>query len=71
MDDVAALSSTVSAMWMSVALLAAGYARTRNRSSWAWFFLTALFGPLAVFFLVVLQPVPTPEPAPLAAASDG
>ncbi|KJL48773.1 hypothetical protein RS84_00940 [Microbacterium hydrocarbonoxydans] len=53
MSDVAALSSTVSAMWLSVALLTAGFARTRNRSPWGWFLLTALLGPISVFLLVV------------------
>lgn len=55
----------VSAMWTTLALLAGGYARTRNRSALAWFVLTMLFGPFAVFFLVVLLPVATrPETRP-------
>lgn len=55
----------VSAMWTTLALLAGGYARTRNRSALAWFVLTMVFGPFAVFFLVVLLPVATgPETRP-------
>lgn len=67
MSDIAALSSTVSAMWLSVALLAAGFARTRNRSPWGWFLLTAFLGPIAVFLLVVWPAVPVrEESAPIA-----
>ncbi|MBT1623885.1 MULTISPECIES: hypothetical protein [Curtobacterium] len=42
----------LSSLWLSVAMLAGGYARTRNRSAWTWFLLTLLFGPLAVLLLV-------------------
>jgi hypothetical protein len=48
---------TITAMWISIALLTAGYARTRNRSAWGWFFLALVFGPIAVFFVVVLPKV--------------
>ncbi|GGM56789.1 hypothetical protein [Microbacterium saperdae] len=51
------LASAVSGMWLTVAILAGGYARTRNRSAWAWFLLTAVFGPIAAFLLVVWPPV--------------
>ncbi|NYE18840.1 hypothetical protein [Microbacterium immunditiarum] len=62
MDDLASVTSMVSALWTSVALLGAGYARTRNRSALAWFFLLVFFGPVAAFFLVVLPAVePVPE----------
>jgi len=55
----------LSAMWTTLALLAGGYARTRNRSALAWFVLTMIFGPFAAFFLVVLLPVATgPETHP-------
>ncbi|MFJ4253875.1 hypothetical protein [Microbacterium sp. NPDC090003] len=54
----------VSAMWTSVALLAGGYARTRNRSAWTWFFLTLFFGPIAAFLLVVWEPAPRKPSAP-------
>ena len=53
MNDVAALTPLVSAMWLSVAILAGGLARTRNRSPWYWFVLTAFLGPIAAFLLVV------------------
>lgn len=42
----------LSGLWLSVAMLAGGFARTRNRSAWTWFVLTLLFGPLAVLLLV-------------------
>lgn len=58
MSDVATLSSMVSAMWLSVALLAAGFARTRNRSPWFWFLLTAFLGPISAFLLVVWPALP-------------
>ncbi|MFK3836152.1 hypothetical protein [Microbacterium sp. NPDC087868] len=51
-------------MWTSVALLAGGYARTRNRSAWTWFLLTLFFGPIAAFLLVVWEPVPQKPSAP-------
>jgi SNF family Na+-dependent transporter len=63
MQDVAALTSTVSALWLTVAILAGGYARTRNRSAWAWFLLTVFLGPIAAFLLVV-WPAREPAPAP-------
>jgi len=39
-------------LWVSVAILAGGYARTRNRSAWTWFLLTLIFGPLSLLLLV-------------------
>ena len=62
LQDVAALSSLVSAMWLSVAILTAGYARTRNRSPWTWFLLTVFLGPIAAFLLVVWPPRPADAP---------
>lgn len=58
MQDVASLTSLVSAMWLTVAILAGGYARTRNRSPWYWFVLTVFLGPIAAFLLVVWPPLP-------------
>ena len=52
----------VSAMWLTVAILAAGYARTRNRSPWYWFVLTFLLGPIAAFLLVVWPALPAKVP---------
>ena len=46
------MSPMLSALWVTVALLAAGHARTRNRSAWNWFLLTLIFGPIAGFFRV-------------------
>ncbi|MCU1597626.1 MAG: hypothetical protein JWQ47_1365, partial [Glaciihabitans sp.] len=43
-----------------MAILAGGYARTRNRSAWTWFILTLALGPLAAFLLVTW---PVREPA--------
>ncbi len=53
MQEVVSLTSLVSAMWLTVAILAGGFARTRNRSAWAWFLLTVFLGPIAAFLLVV------------------
>lgn len=52
------LGTVVSAMWLTVAILAGGFARTRNRSAWAWFVLTLLLGPIAAFLLVVWPALP-------------
>jgi len=63
--DVDYLGPTVSAMWLTVALLAGGFARTRNRSALAWFVLTVFLGPIAAFLLVVWPPAdPVPAPSP-------
>jgi hypothetical protein len=51
------LSSGLSAMWVTIAILAAGYARSRGRSPWGWFFLILIFGPLAAVFLVAMRPL--------------
>jgi hypothetical protein len=45
-------ASLIGALWVTVALLAGGYARTRNRSAWTWFLMTLVFGPIAAFLLV-------------------
>ncbi|GAA1964556.1 hypothetical protein GCM10009717_34220 [Agromyces allii] len=53
----------ITALWLTVAILAGGYARTRNRSAWTWFLLTAFLGPIAAYLLVVWpprEPVSTP-----------
>ena len=65
MQDIATLTSLVSAMWLTVAILAAGYARTRNRSPWYWFLLTVFLGPIAAFLLVVWPALPAPAAAEL------
>lgn len=66
MQDIATLTSLVSAMWLTVAILAAGYARTRNRSPWVWFLATMILGPIAAFLLVVWPAVPDPVASELA-----
>lgn len=58
MQELTSLTSIVSAMWLSVAILAGGYARTRNRSPWFWFLLTAFLGPISVFLLVIWPALP-------------
>lgn len=45
-------TSSIGALWLTVAILAGGYARTRNRSAWTWFLLTLFLGPIAAFLLV-------------------
>ena len=37
-------NSAVGFVWLTVAILAGGYARARNRSAWTWFLLTLLLG---------------------------
>lgn len=39
------------AAWTSVALLAAAVAGMQGRGKLWWFFITMIFGPLALFFL--------------------
>jgi VIT1/CCC1 family predicted Fe2+/Mn2+ transporter len=60
MQEVATLTTMVSAMWITLAILAGGLARTRNRSPWYWFLLTVFLGPIAAFLLVVWPPLPAP-----------
>jgi hypothetical protein len=45
-------TSAIGAIWLTAAILAGGYARTRNRSAWTWFLLTLVLGPIAAFLLV-------------------
>jgi uncharacterized membrane protein len=46
------VASALGAVWLTMAILAGGYARTRNRSAWTWFILTLVLGPIAAFLLV-------------------
>lgn len=62
MQEAATLSTMVWAMWLTVAILAGGFARTRNRSPWYWFVLTFFLGPIAAFLLVVWPPLPAKVP---------
>ena len=54
------VASALGAVWLTMAILAGGYARTRNRSAWTWFVLTLVLGPIAAFLLVTW---PVREPA--------
>lgn len=47
----------LSTMWLTLAILAGGYARTRNRSARAWFLLVFFLSPIGAFLLVVWPPV--------------
>lgn len=38
--------------WGSLALINAGLAQSKNRSGFAWFFLSVFIGPIATFALV-------------------
>ncbi len=42
--------------WGTLALINAGLAQAKNRSGLAWFLLSLLLGPLATFFVVILEP---------------
>ena len=47
------LQSFISAAWLSIALLAAAVAGMQGRGKLWWFFITLVFGPLALFFLAI------------------
>ena len=47
--------------WATLAMLGAGIAQGKNRSGLAWFLITALFGPLGIFFLVIVEKLPGRE----------
>lgn len=63
MQEMTMITSMVTAMWLTVAILAGGLARTRNRSAWAWFLMTVLLGPIAAFLLVVWPVAPSKQVA--------
>jgi len=42
--------------WGTLALINAGLAQSKNRSGLAWFLLSLFLGPLATFFVVILEP---------------
>ena len=48
--------------WGTLALINAGLAQSKRRSSLAWFLLSLLLGPLATFLIVVLDPAPSKLP---------
>jgi hypothetical protein len=43
--------------WGTLALINAGLAQAKNCSGLNWFLLSLLLGPLATFFVVILDPV--------------
>ncbi len=46
--------------WGTLALINAGLAQGKNRGGLNWFLLSLLLGPLATFFLVLLERRPDP-----------
>ncbi|SJN46334.1 hypothetical protein FM104_14825 [Microbacterium esteraromaticum] len=46
-------ASVGSAVWTSVALLTAAVAGMQGRGKLWWFFITMIFGPIALFFLAI------------------
>ena len=44
--------------WGTLALVNAGLAQGKNRSGLAWFLVSLLLGPLATFFIVLLDRAP-------------
>ncbi len=43
--------------WGTLALINAGLAQGKNRSGFVWFLLSLLLGPIATFFIVLLDKV--------------
>ena len=43
--------------WGTLALINAGLAQSKNRSGLAWFLVSLLLGPIATFFIVILESV--------------
>lgn len=41
--------------WGTLALINAGLAQSKNRSGLAWFLVSLLLGPIATFFIVILE----------------
>jgi hypothetical protein len=42
--------------WGTLALINGGLAQSKNRSGRVWFLLSLFLGPIATFFIVVLEP---------------
>ncbi|UNK70530.1 hypothetical protein [Microbacterium sp. H1-D42] len=49
-QQVASMAGTA---WFSIALLGGGLAGLQGRGKFWWFLMTLIFGPLALFFLVI------------------
>jgi hypothetical protein len=43
--------------WGTLALVNAGLAQSKNRSGLCWFLISLLLGPIATFFVVIIEPV--------------
>lgn len=43
-------------LWISMAILTGGYARTRGRDAWPWFVYALFTGPIAIYLIVVWPP---------------
>jgi hypothetical protein len=43
--------------WGTLALVNAGLAQSKNRSGLNWFLISLLLGPIATFFVVIIEPV--------------
>jgi hypothetical protein len=41
--------------WGTLALINAGLAQSKKRSGLAWFLISLLLGPIATFFIVILE----------------
>lgn len=50
--------------WGTLALINAGLAQAKGRSGLGWFLASLLLGPVATFFIVILDAKPRPAPAP-------
>lgn len=65
LDLIAQVPTTSSAVvqgwavgWGTLSLINAGLAQGKGRSGLAWFLISLLLGPIATFFIVVLNRVP-------------
>jgi len=43
--------------WGTLALVNAGLAQSKNRSGLSWFLISLLLGPIATFYVVIIEPV--------------
>jgi len=42
--------------WVTLALVNTGLAQSKNRSGLNWFLISLLLGPIATFFVVIIEP---------------
>ena len=47
--------------WFTLSLIISGIAQGKNRAGLGWFALGFLFGPLALFFLVIADKIKPPQ----------